>query len=180
MGNKIRIIIALIVIVGIAFWSVNQVWQRSYSGSKLSFEVGSGSVVVTNRGQEAIPVEMRSEGRTTSFRIESAELGLKEASKRQGSGRDTYQGVSFDLPPGQAKIAVVRGSNVLFISDSNQRIDAIVTPMDPESVRTTFIFAGLVILAALYYISSTLRHWWIWVLWNKLARRKAQPEGVSV
>ena len=168
MGNKIRVLVALAVIVGVVFWSFNLVRERSYSGSKISFKVGGGSVLVTNRGQEPIPVEMRATGRTSSFRIASTELGLQEASKRQTSGRDTYQAVTFELPPGPAQIEVTRGSNVQFISASNQRIDAVVTPMSAGSVRTTLIFTGLVILAALYYISRTLQHRWIGALRRKL------------
>ncbi|HEX9922841.1 MAG TPA: hypothetical protein VGD99_09260, partial [Anaerolineae bacterium] len=110
---------------------------------------------------------------------ESADLGLKESSKRQSSGRSTYHAVSFELPPGPAKIDLTRGSNVYFVSNSDQRIDAVVTPMQARSVRTTFIFTGLVILAALYYISHTLQHWWIWPLRSKLAKRKQQSKSTA-
>ena len=179
MGNKIRIVIALLVIVGISFWSINLVRERSYSGSKFGFKVGSGSVVVTNQGQEPIPVEMRSEGRTANFRVESADLDLKESSKRQTGGRTAYHTVSFELPPGQAKIDVTRGANVFFISASDQRISAVVTPMNPGSVRSTLIFTGLVILGALYYISRTLEHRWIGALRSRFTGRKNRPESVS-
>ncbi len=168
MGKKIRVIIAVLIMVGVMFWSFNLVRERSYSGSKMAFKVGSGSVLVTNRGQEPIPVEMRTDGRTSSFRIESAELGLKELSKRQSSGRNTYHAVTFDLPPGQARISVTRGSNVQFVSPSNQRIDAIVTPMSQGSIRTTLILAGLVVLGTLYYISRTLEHQWVNAVRSKL------------
>jgi hypothetical protein len=180
MGTKIRVITALVIIVGVAFWSFNLVRERSYSGSRLAFKVGSGSVVVTNRGQEPVPVEMRADGRTAIFRVESAELDLKESSKRQGSGRNVYHAVSFELPPGQAKIDVTRGSNVQFISSSNQRIDAVVTPMEASGVRQTLIFTGLIILASLYYISRTLQHRWIGALRRKLLKRKERPESASV
>ena len=179
MGKKIRVIIALAVIVGMTYWAVNQVLVRSYSGSQIAFKVGNGAVVVTNQSQEPVPVEMRSEGRTASFRIESADFELRQTSKVQGSGRNAFHVVQFELPGGQAKIDVTRGSNVFFVSSSNQRIDAVVTPMSPDSVRTTLIFTGLIILAALYYISRTLQHRWIRALFNKLARRKPQPESVA-
>jgi hypothetical protein len=173
MGQRIRVIIALVIIVGLAFWAVNLVRERSYSGSKFAFNVGSGSVVVTNPGQEPIPVEMRSEGRTATFAIASPELGLKETSQRQGSGRTTYHAVSFELPPGEARIEVTRGSNVYFVSSSNQRIDATVTPMRADRARTTLIWMGVAILAALYYISRTLKHRWIGILRRKL------PESIQ-
>lgn len=179
MGTKIRVAIALAVIVGMTIWAVNQVLVRSYSGSHLNFKVGNGAVVVTNRSQDPIPVEMRSEGRTASFRVESADFDLRQTSRVQGSGRTAFHAVQFELPAGQSKIDVTRGSNVFFVSSSNQRIDAVVTPMDPESIRTTLIFTGVIILAALYYLSSALKHRWVRVLFNKLARRKSQPESVA-
>jgi len=179
MGNKIRIVIALLVIVGVAFWSINLVRERSYSGSKFAFKVGSGSVVVNNQGQQPIPVEMRSEGRSSSFHIQSAELGLRETSKRQSIGRNTYHAVSFELPPGQAQISVTRGSNLYFVSGSAQRIDAIVTPMSAGSARTTLIVAGLIILGAIYYISNILEHRWIWLVRSKLSKLRQRPKGAA-
>jgi hypothetical protein len=170
MGNKIRIIIAALFMVGMAIWTVERVREHSYSGSKIAFNVGSGSVVVTNRGNAPIPVSMRADGRASSFRIDSTELNLRENSKRQSSGRGAYHVVEFDLAPGRAKIEVTRGSNVLFISGTSQRIDAVVTPMSQSSARGTLVFAGLVELGALYYISGRLQHRWIGVLRNKLPR----------
>lgn len=180
MGTKIRVIIGVLVIIGMMFWAFNQIRERSYNGSKIAFEVGQGSVVVNNRGQESIPVEMRSNGRTSNFRIESADLGLQEASKRSSIGRTSFHTIRFDLPPGQAKIDVTRGGNVLFISASSQRIEAVVTPLTSEGVRATLIFTGVVILGALYYISRTLEHRWIWRLRDGIVKRMERPQGSAV
>ena len=179
MGNKIRIILAVLVIIGVAYWSINLVRQRSYSGSQFAFKVGRGSVVVNNQGQQAIPVEMRSEGRSANFRVESAELGLKENSKRQSSGRDTFHVVTFELPSGQAQIKVVRGSNIFFVSSSSQPISAVVTPLSPGSTYMTLIFAGLVIAGALYYISSLQEHRWVGAARSKLTKLRQRPKGAA-
>lgn len=179
MGNKIRVIVALVIIVGVAIWAINGVRLRSYSGANLSFKVGGGHVVATNPGDEPIPVEMRAEGRSANFRVQSTELGLSETSKRQTSGRDVYHSVVFELPPGQAKIDVTRGSGVQFISSSNQRIDAVVARKEAGGVRFTLIFAGVVILAALYYISHTFEHRWIGTLRSKLAQRLQRSERTA-
>lgn len=179
MGNKIRVFLAVVIIAATAVWAVNQVRTRTYSGAQIAFKVGSGSVVVTNRGSDAIPVEMRSPGRTALFRVESADIGLKESSKRRSGGRDAFHAVSFELPPGQAKIDVVRGANVMFVSGSRQRIDAVVTPMSRESMRTTLIFASFVILGALFYISHTLQHRWLHALRKRLADRNRQSKSLS-
>jgi len=172
IGKVIRIIIALTVIVGVTYWAVNSVRERSYTGSRLSFEVGAGHVTVNNLGQDIIPVEMRSgQGSTTSFRIASTDLDLNVASKRQGSGRSAYQMVPIELPPGQAMIDVTRGNNVQFVATGTGQIQATVTPMSPESARNTIIFAVVVVLVAIYYLSAVLEHRWVHNLLAKLPKR---------
>ncbi len=170
MSVKIRVIIAVLVIIGAVVWSFNTIRQRNYSGAKIAFEIGSGYVVVNNPGKEAIPIQLRTNGRSTSFTVQSTELDLRENSKRQGTGRNAYQLVSLELPPGQAKIDVIRGGEVQLISLSSQRIEAVVTPLEAGNVQTVLIFTGLVILGALYYISGTLEHRWIGALRRKLFR----------
>jgi len=174
MRNKIRLIIALLIMVGMVAWAINRVRDRSYSDSSFAVNVGSGSIVVTNPGSEPIPVSMRSEGRTGMFRIESEDLGLAVNAKRQNSGRVSYFAVQFDLPPGQATIDVVRGSDVLFVSGSDQRLNAVVTPMSESSARAILILTGMVELAALYYISGRFEHRWIGAL------RRRLPEGIQL
>lgn len=171
MGKIIRMILAVAVIILTAAWSFNSVRQRNYSGSKFFFEIGNGYAVVTNPGQEAIPVEMRSQGRASTFAIQSTELSLRENARRTGSGRNAYYAVKFDLPPGQAKIDVTRGSNVIFLSGSDQRIQATVTPLEQGSVRLNIGFATVVILAALYYISKLQDHQWVRAVSNKISNR---------
>lgn len=168
MGKKIRLIIALAVVIGALFWGYDTVRQRHYSGAKIAFEVGTGQVAVTNPGNEAIPVEMRSAGRTSSFRIASAELGLREGSKRVGSGRDVYHAIALELPPGTTRVDVTRGSNVRLVSPSEQRIEAVVTPLGETGARMIIIFAGLVALAGLYYISGLYEHRWFPALRSRL------------
>lgn len=172
MGTKIRILLAVVVIFGVSYWAINSVRTRSYSGARLDVEVGDGHIVVNNRGTEPVPVEMRTSGRTSTFRVSSTELDLLESSKRMGSGRGAYQGLTFELPPGEAQINVVRGTAVRFTSSSNQRLDAVVTPKSAESVQGTMTFTGIVILVALYYISRTLEHRWLKNLILRIPRGK--------
>lgn len=177
MGKKIRVILALIVIIGVAYWAIDGVRERSYSGSRLSFDVGGGQVLVNNLSKDPIPVEMRTQGRTSSFRIVSSELALKETSKRQGSGSNAYHAINFELPPGQALIDVSYGSGVTFAATGKGRLAATVTPMSPESARVTLGFAGIVILVALYYLSAVLEHRWFRGLIGKLPGRSQQPKS---
>ena len=171
MGKKIRMILAVAVIIATATWSFNSVRQRNHSGSKFFFEVGSGHVVVTNPGNEALPVEMRSQGRAATFTIQSTDLGLRETARRVGAGRNAHYAVQFDLPPGQSKIDVTRGSNVIFLSSSGQRIEATVTPLEAGGVRTNIGFAIIVILAALHYISKLQNHQWLKAVGAKISDR---------
>jgi hypothetical protein len=169
MKSKIQVAVAILVIVGVAYWAFTSVRSLKYSGSSIMFPVGSGSAVVTNLGSEPIPIEMRGEGRATLFRIASPELGLAESAKRQGSGRDAYYALTFDLPPGQARIDVTRGSGVQLISRADTPIEAVVTPVAASTVRWILIFAGAVIAYALYYISRVTQHGWLTALRNRAA-----------
>ena len=176
MGKKIRMVLALALIVFVSFWTFNQIRERSYSGSKIAFDMGNGSLVVNNRGEEAIPVEMRSVGRMATFRVESRAINLAETSKRRTIGGTTYHVVAFELPPGQTAIEIVRGSNVMFVSSSSQQIDATVTPMNATSARTTLIFSGIVVLASLYYISRLVNHQWIGTVRTVIPFDKLRPK----
>lgn len=177
MKNKIIMIVALLVIVATGYWAFDTVRSRTYSGSNLSFEVGGGHVVVTNLSDNPIPVEMRTEGRTSLFRVESAELDMRQSATRQGTGRDVYYAVTFDLPPGQATIDVTRGSGVYFVAGGP--IHAVVTPLGPEGVRMTLGFATVVILVALYYLSKATQHGWIKALREKVTSRSLRPSTTA-
>lgn len=171
MKNKIIVAVMLVAIVAVIYWAVDMVRPRTYSGSNLSFAVGGGHVVVTNLGDAPVPVEMRTQDRASTFRVESTELGLKESASRQGSGREAYYAVSFELPPGQAMIDVTRGSGVYFVSGPDARLQAVVSPREAGGVRTILIFAGVVIVIALYYISRATEHRWIGTLRNKVTNQ---------
>ena len=138
------------------------------------FPIGSGHVVITNPGDEAIPIEMRAEGRAGHFRVASAELGLAESSKREGSGRDAYYTLRFDLPSGQANIHVMRGSDVQLISRSDTRIEAVVSPLSARTVRWILIVSGVAIALALYYISRVTQHRWLGWLRKRMSRENLQ------
>ena len=179
MKTKIQVAVAVVVIVGVAYWAYTSVRSLTYRGASIMFPVGSGHVVVRNTGEEAIPIEMRAEGRTTIFRVASVELGLSESAKREGSGRDIYYAVKFDLPPGQARIDVTRGSGVHLISRAETPIEATVTPVSSGTMRWILILSGAVIAYALYYISRVTQHSWLAALRNKVGGNRLQPTETS-
>lgn len=174
MKTKIQIAIALLVIVGVVYWAATSVWPRNYSGSKIMFPIGSGSVVIKNLGDAPIPLELRNGESGTLFRVASAELAITESPKRQGTGRAAYYALPLELPPGQAQINVTRGSGIQLISRSDTQIEATVTPMAASSSRWVLIAAGGVVLWALYYISNATEHRWLMQLRSRFARKELQ------
>ena len=168
MKKYISLGIALAVILGAIYWAYSSTIKRSYEGSDITFAVGSGSVLVNNTGDSAIPVTMRADGRTANFRVASNDFDLTATSSRQGSGRSVHHSVQFDLPPGEATIDVTRGSNVQFIADSSTRITAVVTPKTADEAQTTYLIAAVIVLAALFYASHTTEHQWIGIVRTKL------------
>lgn len=176
MVVKIKVLLAILVIAGAGYWAFTAVRTHSYSGSSIMFPIGGGSVTITNTGDEAIPIEMRAETRTGTFRVVSAELGLAESSKREGSGRDAYHTLSFDLPPGTASVFVTRGSDVQLISRSDTRVEAVVSPLSARTARWILIASGAIIVLALYYISRVTNHRWVGWLRDKV-RRDELPVG---
>jgi hypothetical protein len=143
------------------------------------FPIGGGYAMVRNTGDEAIPIEMRSGERVASFRVDSADLGLSESSKRQGTGRDAFHAVTFDLPPGQARIDIVSGSDVRIVSRAETTIDATVLPVSSSTVRWILILSIGVIVWALYYISSVTGHGWIGSLRGKMSGGTLQPKQTT-
>jgi len=179
MKNKIKIVAAVLVMAGIAYWTFMSVWPSIYSGAGIMFPVGSGPIVVTNTGSQPIPIEMRSGERAVSFRVVSAEIGLAETAARQGSGSSAYYTVNFELPPGQTRLDVTRGNNVNLISRSETRIEAVVTPMSAGTQRNVLIMAAAAMLIGLYYISRVTQHRWIAVLRSKLTKNELQQKETT-
>ncbi|MBX3013560.1 MAG: hypothetical protein KF832_18715 [Caldilineaceae bacterium] len=179
MKTKIQIAVAVLVIVGMVYWAFTSARSYTYRGSNIMFPIGSGHVIAKNTGSEAIPIEMRADGRTTIFRVASTELGLAESARRQGTGRDAFYAVYFELPPGDARIDVTRGSGVQMIARGETPIEALVTPMAANSIRWILITASVVSLWALYYISGVTQHQWLASLRNKLSNRGVPATGVA-
>jgi hypothetical protein len=173
MKTKIQLAVAILVILAAAYWAFTATRTYTYTGSNIMFPVGSGHVVVTNPGDAPIPIEMRSGGRIATFRIESREIGLAENAKRIGTGRDAFYSVNFDLPPGQTRIDVARGSEVNLITRADTRIEAKVTPLADGSIRWILIASGVLIAGALYYMSSVTQHQWLAALRGRLSGKPA-------
>src|SRR6185295_15680991 len=110
-----KVIVAVVVIVGAAFWAINGLRTQSYSGSNLNFAVGGGPVTVTNATDAAVPVQLTGTGARV-FNVTSATESLVGPSIRQGNGSGSTQLYEFALPVGVTVFNVLRGTNVNFIS----------------------------------------------------------------
>lgn len=179
MKTKIQVVIAVLIMFGAIYWGYTSSRSYTYTGSNIMFTVGAGHAIVTNPGDASIPIEMRSGERISSFRISSPELGLSQTSKRQGTGRNAYHSLTFDLPPGQARVDVVSGSDVRMISRADTRIQATVTPVSATTIRWILILSGGVVVWALYYISRVTGHRWIGALRNKMTGGNLQPKQTT-
>ena len=167
MKTKIQMIIAVLVMIGAIYWGYTTARPYHYSGSNIMFPVGGGHAIVNNTSDQPLEIEMRSGERVASFRVASPELGLSQNSKRQGSGREAFHNVIFDIPPGETRVEVASGRDVRMIARGDTRIEARVVPVAASSIRWTLILAGAAFLWALYYMSSAVNHRWIGALRGK-------------
>lgn len=164
----VKIVIALLIIAGTAYWAFDSVNTRSYAGSGIEFTVGNGSSVsISHEATEPVLLDITA---SSSFAVTSSESDLSGSGTREGSGRNVVYRHQVELPAGTTDFRVTRGSNVTFAVDG--AAEATVVPMQGDAARTTLIVAALVIIAALFYISRTLEHRWI-----KAIMPKSTPSG---
>ena len=163
----VKIVIALLIIAGVAYWAFDSVNTRSYAGSAIAFTVGSGSQVsISHEAGEPAVLDMTA---SSSFAVTSTNTDLSGSGTREGSGRNVVYRHQVELPAGATDFRVTRGSNITFAFEGAPSAEAVVTPMEGDAARTTVIVAAVVILAALYYISRTLEHRWIKAVMPKTA-----------
>ena len=179
MKTKIQVAIAVLVMIGAAYWGFASTRSYTYGGSNIMFPVGGGHALVRNTGDAPVEIEMRSGERVASFRIASEELGLAQSSKRVGTGRAAFHSTTFELPPGQARIDVVSGSDIRMISRDETRIEATVVPVAGSTIRWILILSSIVIIWALYYISSVTGHRWIGTLRGRTPSGTLQPKQTT-
>lgn len=164
----VKIVIALLIIAGTAYWAFDSTNTRSYAGSDIEFTVGNGSSVnISHEASEPVVLDITA---SSSFAVTSTNNDLSGSGTREGSGRNVVYRHQVELPADTTDFRVTRGSNITFAVDG--AAEAVVTPMQGDAARTTIIMAAVVIIAALYYISRTLEHRWI-----KAIMPKSSPGG---
>lgn len=159
----VKIVIALLVIAGTAYWAYDSVRQRSYSGSGLEFVVGNGNrISIANEAPVALDMTASS-----SFAVTSSDTELGGSGTREGSGRSAIYRHAVELPEGDTEFRVTRGSNITVALAGSGSVE--VTPMEGDAARSTIIVAIVIILGALFYLSRTLEHRWLKALMLKVS-----------
>ena len=169
-----KVLIALIVLVGASIWGIASLRTRSYSGSNLTFGVGSGPVTVTNLSDATMQVKLVG-ARPATFSVTSSIEGVAGRSTTQGSGRNATQLFEFALPPGVSEFTVIRSADVSFVSSGDTRLEASVQPLSAQDSQTTLLVAVIAIIASLFYLSSTNDHRWI----SASRRKKASDQAAA-
>lgn len=158
--NTLKVVLAFVVIVGVAFWAVDSIRSRSYNGTNLSFDTGGGIITVTNPSDEPAAAQFIGSGSRT-FWVSSTIEGVSGSSTREGTGSTRMHQFEFELPPGTSEFTVSGGTDVNFVADTDTELQATVDPMSSESRRITLIATAVVILGALFYASNVFDHRWL-------------------
>lgn len=184
--NTFKVGLAFVVIVGVAFWAVDSIRSRSYSGTDLSFDTTAGLITVTNPSGDPVAAQLIGSGART-FRVSSTIEGVSGSSTRMGTGSTRTHQFEFELPSGTSEFTVSGGTDVRFVADTDTELQATVNPMSSESRRNTLIAAAVVVFGALFYASNITDHHWFKSLRHKVlpshqdtSKQDTQPTPVAM
>lgn len=169
-----KVVVVLVVLFGTIIWGITSLSPLSYSGTNVEFSTGNGSVWVTNPSDKSLPVEIVGTG-TRSFTFSNITLDTSSSSIREGTGRAATQSFVFSLPPGSSEFTIVGGNNVNFLSNSDTRLEASVSPVTADEFRDQLILIAVIILGLLFFLSSMNDHRWI----SASRRQKAQEQAAA-
>lgn len=180
--KTVKIVLGFVVIFAAIFWATDSVRSRSYTGTNLSFDAGSGPVVVTNPSDQPVAVQLSGAGSRT-FHVSSTIEDVTGSSTRVESGSSRIQQFEFLLPPGTSEFTTSGGTDVIFVVDTDTELQATINPMSSDSGRSTLIFAAVVVLVSLYFISRVTEHQWIKSIRHSVmpaSQNTPDPEPVPV
>ena len=174
--KTVKVLFAFAIIIGAIFWAVNTSRPHSYSGTNLSFEVGSGSVSVMNPSEQSLPVQLVSTG-SRSFRVSGTSDAVSGSSTRQGSGSSSSQLFEFELPSGISEFTVTRGTDVNFLANTTTILQVTVNPVSDGTFKAAVITTIVVVLGSLYYASNATNHYWLSWFRSQFASIIVEPSG---
>lgn len=176
MRINLKVVVAMVILVGVIYIAYTTVAQQQYSGEQLQFTVNTGSALVENETGEPVAVTMTS-GRV--FTVASSESGDDFVSAREGSGRNTRHVAAGELSATSQELRITRGSDVTFDLTGNGSLQVTVTPRSQSEISTIIIVAVVVVAGLLYYISRETKHAWLGMLRRKgLPSQNAEPAAV--
>lgn len=155
-----KVLLAFVIGIGAIFWVMNTTSANTYDGENLDFAVGSGTITITNPSEESLPVQFASPS-SRSFRVTSTVSGVSGSSVRQDGDSGISQLFEFGLPPGTNEFTITRGSDVSFVADTTEMLQAIVDPMGSGTSSMLQIGTLLLVIGLLYYASNVNDHEWI-------------------
>jgi hypothetical protein len=155
-----KILFASLLIVVVILGAINLLLPKTFSGENLNFNIGHGSVMMTNPSSEPVAVQILGTG-TGRVRMTSPTQGLGDTSELQGSGRTSSQLIEFMLPAGQTEFTTVGGNNVSFSATTPTVLTATVQMLSQIEIQGVLFIGGLIILGALFYISRSTNHRWL-------------------
>ena len=158
-----KILVAVVLMVGAIAWTVNSIRSTSYNGTNLNFEVGGGTVTMTNPSSEPVPVRLTG-ALNRSFSVSSTIDGVPRISVREGTSPNIINLIEFELPPGVSEFTITRGSDVTFSADTNTSLKATV---HAANTGTKIKVLAVFLLGVLFYISYTSDHRWLYTLLGK-------------
>jgi hypothetical protein len=167
-----KALIALVLIVVVAYLAFDALRSRSFSGADLSFSFGAGPVTVTNPSDEAVAAQLVGKG-SRAFVVTSNIEGTSGESVKVGTGAASTQTFEMSVPPGTSEFSVERGTELNFTASTPTIMSAAVQSSNASAAQTTKIAALVIIAGLLFYASNAIGHRWIGML-----RRKFVP-GVA-
>lgn len=168
-----RVVAALVVIVGVIFFTINAIQTEAYSGEALNITT-SGVIQLTNTAD--VPAMLRASAGRAFTVTASGEVNETWRSVREGSGRETLHLVESQIAPGVTTLSVTRGSDVTFDLNAEATMDATVGARSDAGNRDLVVFAAVVCAAAIIYMSFATQHSWLKPLRSRLTNRSARED----
>jgi hypothetical protein len=155
-----KVLVALTLMVGAIALAAYSIRSKSFDGANLNFEVGSGMVTMTNPSTNPIPVKLANTS-IRSFSVSTTIDDVPSISVRDGERPNVINLIEFELPPGVSEFTITRGSEVSFIADTTTNLEATV---QAANISTKIQLLAVFLLGALFYMSYTTEHRWIYKL----------------
>jgi hypothetical protein len=156
MKINFKVVIALLLIVAIAYFAFNAVQKETVSGTELSFVTSGVAVVNATEPVSLLAVSPR----TFTLTSTDTDLGTIRPA-REGSGRDLRYIVDMELGQGRTQLQVTRGADINFTLSGSETINVTLAARDDDGNRNILIGAAIASLLLLAYSGYSTRDTWM-------------------